>query len=405
MKKKICLFSLNYLTFGGGAEKYLSEVGRSLSLRGHGVTFLGDCKGLLSTFPVLGWVLGMVPLRCIPSAIREIRLAPSVSKDLPFSAFRLRLSVFFPFSSHRRSVNKLLDSCDAILVRNEFIDMVCLYLIAPRHLKKSLAIMFASLYYPSPRTLRAKTHNLVYLSRFYGFLLRKFAAVVVSNKFDQPFVAKHYLVLKRAIFLVPYGLADSDFAFKKGNASSADRFAVSFVGRLEEQKGVDYLPLLLSQLSKKKSSDRLEFRIAGSGPQEVLVKGLASSYPSVEYCGFLESGELSALYDRSDVVVVPSRWETFSYVTLEAQSRGTLVVAFDVSGPNEIIVDGKSGFIVPLGRVDLLAGSILSLYKLKDVDLKKYREMQKFAHKHARTDYSLDRTVGRLERIIDAVCE
>ncbi len=400
MKKKICLFSLNYLSFGGGAEKYFSEVGRILAQKGHHVFFLGDCKGILSTFPLLGLLLGLVPLRKILPAVGEIRGAKPLDEDLPIGFIRLSLASFVPFSRRRREVSKFLVGCDYLLVRNEFIDMLCLCLLSPQYLKKSLAIMFASLYYPDPRTFRARAHNLIYLSRLYGFLLKKFAAVVVSNKFDQSFVAKQYNVPKTSIFLVPYGLVDSNFSFDRKNTAHVAKLTISFVGRLEEQKGVDYLSPLLSQLSRKKFFNNLEFCIAGSGPQETLAKDLASRYSNVKHLGFLEFDKLCELYDRSDAVVVPSRWETFSYVTLEAQSRGTLVIAFDVSGPNEIVLDGKTGFIVPPGNIEGMVRSIEEVYDLKVSTPQHFIEMQKRAYREAREGFSLSKTAHRLEEIM-----
>jgi glycosyltransferase involved in cell wall biosynthesis len=403
MKKNICLFSLNYLTFGGGAEKYFSEVGQRLCLHGHKVRFLGDCKGMLSMFPVVGYLLGMVPRQRIFPSIKEIRLARSVNENLPFDVVQLSLFSLLPFSSQRRLVNDFLADCDAILVRNEIIDMVFLSLVAPRHFKKAIAIMFATFSYPKPRSIRARLHNFLYCSRFYSHLLRRCGAVVVSNHRDQV-IASSQAGLQKQIYYVPYGLTEEYFSFGK-ELSKNSNFVMSYVGRFEEAKGVDYLPKLALRLASYSNFENITLLIAGSGPYEYIVRELTSQFSNIKYLGFLDAKEVRDLYDKSDVLVVPSRWETFSYVTLEAQSRGVLVVAFDVSGPNEIIVDGKSGIIVPPGRIDLLAESILHLCELKTTEPKKYWEMQKFSFEHAKTAFSLDGTVGRLEQIVDTVCK
>jgi glycosyltransferase involved in cell wall biosynthesis len=59
------------------------------------------------------------------------------------------------------------------------------------------------------------------------------------------------------------------------------------------------------------------------------------------------SEELNGLYCASDLCLVPSRYETFSQVTLEAILCGTPVVAFDNSGPCDIVTPGETGFLVP----------------------------------------------------------
>ena len=61
----------------------------------------------------------------------------------------------------------------------------------------------------------------------------------------------------------------------------------------------------------------------------------------------VDSGELAKLYAVSDICLVPSRFETFSQVTLESICSGTPVIAFDNSGPASIIEDKKTGFLVP----------------------------------------------------------
>lgn len=59
------------------------------------------------------------------------------------------------------------------------------------------------------------------------------------------------------------------------------------------------------------------------------------------------SPELMQLYAIADLCIVPSRYETFSQVTLEAITCGTPVIAFDLTGPSDIIDHGRSGCLVP----------------------------------------------------------
>lgn len=57
--------------------------------------------------------------------------------------------------------------------------------------------------------------------------------------------------------------------------------------------------------------------------------------------------ELRSLYALSDLCLVTSRYETFSQVSLESILCGTPVIAFDNSGPRDIVVHGETGFLVP----------------------------------------------------------
>jgi glycosyltransferase involved in cell wall biosynthesis len=67
---------------------------------------------------------------------------------------------------------------------------------------------------------------------------------------------------------------------------------------------------------------------------------------------------LCALYNAVNAVVVPSRQESFSLVTIEAMACGTPVVAFGNSGPGEIIRDGECGWISPVTSAPGLAEAL-----------------------------------------------
>jgi glycosyltransferase involved in cell wall biosynthesis len=81
--------------------------------------------------------------------------------------------------------------------------------------------------------------------------------------------------------------------------------------------------------------------------------------------------EMMQLYTIADICIVPSRFETFSQVTLESTQFGTPVVAFDLTGPKDIINHGISGFLVPSFNIDLFCNTVIEKldYKLLNEDL------------------------------------
>jgi glycosyltransferase involved in cell wall biosynthesis len=85
------------------------------------------------------------------------------------------------------------------------------------------------------------------------------------------------------------------------------------------------------------------------------------------------SSELMQLYAIADLCIVPSRYETFSQVTLEAIVCGTPVVAFDLTGPSDIIEDGISGFLVEPFDFTAFAKTVERAleHKLKNIELMK----------------------------------
>ena len=74
--------------------------------------------------------------------------------------------------------------------------------------------------------------------------------------------------------------------------------------------------------------------ICGAGPLE---NALRARYPAVHWLGVLPRDQLAKVYASVDVFVMPSRYETFGLVMLEAMSCGTPVAAFPVDGPLEVM--------------------------------------------------------------------
>lgn len=123
-----------------------------------------------------------------------------------------------------------------------------------------------------------------------------------------------------------------------------------FVGRLDIGKGIQYLPHLLRFLLPSFPDLRLE--IAGpdsyarglGSMKKWLIRKLGKMMPSVSLLGHLNSEELESAYARAWVVIVPSRWDTFPTVLLEAMARGKAIVASNRGGIPEMLsqTDGYS---------------------------------------------------------------
>jgi glycosyltransferase involved in cell wall biosynthesis len=102
-----------------------------------------------------------------------------------------------------------------------------------------------------------------------------------------------------------------------------------YVGRLAVEKNVEaFLDLDLPG----------EKWVAGAGPSG---ERLRQRHPRARWFGVLQAAELAALYRTADVLVFPSRTDTFGLVMLEALACGTPVAAFPVTGPADVI--GTSG--------------------------------------------------------------
>jgi glycosyltransferase involved in cell wall biosynthesis len=131
------------------------------------------------------------------------------------------------------------------------------------------------------------------------------------------------------------------------------RRRILFVGRLDRQKGVDILMEAVRGLD-----ERVCVRVVG----EAVVARTAAAVappPGVELLGWQNQAAVARQMNASDLVVVPSRWEGFGLVAIEAMRAGKPVVAAAVGGLQEIVVDGVTGRLVPPEDVQALRKALL----------------------------------------------
>jgi glycosyltransferase involved in cell wall biosynthesis len=103
------------------------------------------------------------------------------------------------------------------------------------------------------------------------------------------------------------------------------------------------------------------------------------------------------LLAASEVVVVPSRFESFGMVPVEAMAAEVPVVSTDAGGPAETIVDGETGFLVPPGRPREIAARVLTL--LGDPELR--GRMGRAGRARVEARFSLDRYASAFGEVLD----
>ncbi len=101
------------------------------------------------------------------------------------------------------------------------------------------------------------------------------------------------------------------------------------------------LPFIYSKV--KEQIPNLEIVIAGKGPEE---EKLRSLLPEAKFTGWVSHDRLPELYSAADILILPSRFDTFGNVIVEAFSCGCPVVSYNTKGPKDIIENEKSGYLV-----------------------------------------------------------
>jgi glycosyltransferase involved in cell wall biosynthesis len=80
--------------------------------------------------------------------------------------------------------------------------------------------------------------------------------------------------------------------------------------------------------------------VVGGGPS---LKTYAKRYPDVDFVGFKKGKELADFYRDAACFVFPSMTDTFGIVLIEALACGTPIAGFNVTGPKDIVLEGKNG--------------------------------------------------------------
>jgi glycosyltransferase involved in cell wall biosynthesis len=158
--------------------------------------------------------------------------------------------------------------------------------------------------------------------------------------------------------VVPNGVEEAAFAADAERVTPRDRASIAFLGRIDTaQKGLDVLIRALAALPGH------SLTVIGDGPDEAHLRRLARSFGvdgRISWHGRVEGQAKYDLLAAARVVAVPSRFETFGMVAVEALATGTPVVASDIDCLRQV-VPGYAGRRVPVDRPDLLADALRAL--------------------------------------------
>lgn len=127
---------------------------------------------------------------------------------------------------------------------------------------------------------------------------------------------------------------------------SSEPVQLGFIGRLDPEKGLADLLQALSMLKQRGKAPRL--RVAGSGAEQArLIQQLQQLglQDQVVFDGWIT--DIRGWLQSIDLLVVPSREETFGLVVLEGMAHGRPVLATSTPGPASLIQDGADGWLTP----------------------------------------------------------
>ncbi|MGO9393766.1 MAG: glycosyltransferase [Desulfobaccales bacterium] len=150
-----------------------------------------------------------------------------------------------------------------------------------------------------------------------------------------------------------------------------------YVGRISKEKNLPLLAKVFKTLLP--SHPELKLIVVGDGPYLTEMRR-ALAGPSCAFTGYLAGEDLAQVYASCDLFVFPSTTDTFGNVVLEAQASGIPVVVTDSGGPQENVIDGETGVIVPANDEEGLFKAI----NLLVADPERLREMGQAARDHVK---------------------
>lgn len=169
---------------------------------------------------------------------------------------------------------------------------------------------------------------------------------------------------------------------------------ITFIGRLDAYKGVEYL-LEAFRLVLAEGAD-VKLQLIGKGPDELKLKRLTAALQLQETVIFRGRQEhVAEELSQTDIFVLPSLSEGMSNVLLEAMSCGLPVVATGVGGAKDMIRHGINGMLVPPGDSTALCNALVEVLGNEQLALSLGRE----ARKTVEDRYLLVNTAERYQQL------
>jgi D-inositol-3-phosphate glycosyltransferase len=255
------------------------------------------------------------------------------------------------------------------------------------HMKKRIKV---NDFYPPDRRIMTEMHILQWADR-----------VVAATPAEQAQLRWLYRARRSQIVVIPPGVNIEHFNKVMSRESAGQTLGLQpdselllFVGRIEPLKAVDTILEALHVLRDKAPSllRNLHFMIVGGDPQSILDKEISrlqelSSKLGIDrlvsFVGAKEQAELPLYYAAATAVIMPSDYESFGMVALEAMSSGTPVIASQVGGLQFLVRDKETGFHIPAREPISLADCIIRLLtepsKAEDMGIAASRIAQEYA--------------------------
>jgi len=217
-----------------------------------------------------------------------------------------------------------------------------------------------------------------FLSRWFLIRVERFLnhwtdALVCVSEADKNLVLKYRTISPEKIRIIKNGVDIEKFQVAPDLIEGAkkelrleNKFLLSSIGRLHPQK--DFPTLLKALRLIIPQIKNVKLLIIGDGPLRESLEKETSCLELGNYVKFLGfRKDIPVLISIFDLVILSTKWEGLPLVPLEAGAARKPIIASDVEGVRETIIDGETGFLFKFGSARDLADKILKLFISKDL--------------------------------------
>jgi len=160
--------------------------------------------------------------------------------------------------------------------------------------------------------------------------------------------------LQNRVKWIHYGITNNSFKEQKNIERKG--LKVCFIGSFESRKAPD----IVIKVAERLSIQNMSFDLYGDGPMMGLCRNLSQNLKNVRLHGFIQNA--SNYLSDYDVLLLPSRCgECLPYVILEAMRDGIPVISTPIAGIPELVIDGKTGYLIQVDDIEAIAGAIMTL--------------------------------------------
>jgi len=256
------------------------------------------------------------------------------------------------------------------------------------HVHSTFAGVFLRL--PLFFTFKTRSYKVVYCSHGWSFLMEasKFKKIVYSlievvlaKKTDRIInislheynkSIEHKLPKEKSI-VIYNGISVEKKLLKNNINIHLDNSKINllFVGRFDQQKGLD---ILINYFKNNKPTDIILYTIGS----EVLGDVKQALPSSIVNFGWVDNDMIDSYYEKFDALIIPSRWEGFGLVALEAMKNRKAVISSNRGALPELVINGVNGYTFDINNLSSL-GKILDVIdkdKLRELGNKGYEILQ-----------------------------